>query len=172
MLREKDHVILALDGPSGAGKTSLAQRLQELYDANVISVDSFFLQSFQRTPARLAQVGYFFDIERFKEEIITNLRQKQDFTYHHYDCHADTLSAAINLKFKPLTIIEGVYACHPELTKHYDLKVFMAIEEDQQIARLKKRSADLLAAYLTAWLPKERAYFKKFKIKENSDLIL
>ena len=57
LMSQKERVIVAIDGNCTAGKTSLAGRLAELYDCNVIHMDDFFLRPEQRTPERYAEVG-------------------------------------------------------------------------------------------------------------------
>ena len=73
LLRGEQPVVVAIDGRSGSGKSSLARLLQEGYGCSVISMDHFFLRPEQRTPARLQQPGGNGDHECFQEEVATNL---------------------------------------------------------------------------------------------------
>ena len=57
LLRDKDFVVVAIDGKCTSGKTTLAARLAEIYDCNVFHMDDFFLRPEQRTPERFAQIG-------------------------------------------------------------------------------------------------------------------
>ena len=67
LLDQNRQVIVSIDGPCAAGKTTLAGKLSELYDCNVFHMDDFFLRPEQRTPARFAQPGGNVDYERFQE---------------------------------------------------------------------------------------------------------
>ena len=66
MMAERESVTVAIEGKCTSGKTTLANYLGEVYDCNVFSMDSFFLQPHQRTEERLAQPGGNVDYERFK----------------------------------------------------------------------------------------------------------
>lgn len=61
---------LAIDGPCGSGKTTLAALLTQLYDCPVFHADDFFLRPEQRTPERFAQPGGNLDRERLREEVL------------------------------------------------------------------------------------------------------
>ena len=54
LMSQKERVIVAIDGNCTAGKTTLAGKLAERYDCNVIHMDDFFLRPEQRTPERYA----------------------------------------------------------------------------------------------------------------------
>ena len=70
LLLEKSHVLVAIDGNCAAGKTTLAKKLAEHYDCNVLQMDDFFLRPEQRTPERFAQAGGNVDYERFALEVL------------------------------------------------------------------------------------------------------
>lgn len=63
-------ILIAIDGMSASGKTTLGYYLQELFSGNLFHMDDFFLRENQRTPERLAEVGGNIDYERFKREVI------------------------------------------------------------------------------------------------------
>jgi dephospho-CoA kinase len=71
-------------------------------------------------------------------------------------------------------IIEGVYSV--KLSLEYDLDydciIFIEVDEREQRERIKKRNPDLFNRYINEWIPNENKYFKKFKVKENSDICL
>ena len=71
-----------------------------------------------------------------------------------------------------LNIIEGSYSMHPTLIENYDLKIFLCIDEKEQISRILKRNgAAMLKRFLCEWIPMENRYFKELNIKEQSDLV-
>ena len=90
LLQQKDRVVIAIDGVCGAGKTTLAAKLAEHYDCNVIPMDDFFLRPEQRTPARFAEPGGNIDYERFYEEVLLPLREGRAFFYRPFDCKTFT----------------------------------------------------------------------------------
>ena len=76
-LAQGKRTMLAIDGPCGSGKTTLAALLARLYDCPVFHADDFFLRPEQRTPARFAEPGGNLDRERLLEEVLAPLRQGQ-----------------------------------------------------------------------------------------------
>ena len=62
---------------------------------------------------------------------------------------------------------------HPYFGEPYDLKIFVDIDDENQIYNIRRRSGEQkLELFRKLWIPKETAYFKKFGIRENSDLII
>lgn len=74
---ESSHIIIAIDGRCGSGKTTLAAELASALDATVFHMDDFFLRAEQRTEERLKTPGEFVDHERFLEEILKPICDKR-----------------------------------------------------------------------------------------------
>ena len=122
-LPEEKPVILAIDGPCAAGKTTLAARLKEQLDCNVFHMDDFFLRPEQRTPERFAEVGGNVDYERFQKEVLHPLKVRKAFSYRPFDCSTFALAQPVTVTPKQLNIIEGTYSHHPYFGSAYDLKI-------------------------------------------------
>jgi uridine kinase len=167
--------IVAIDGGAAAGKSTLAQWLETVYDCNVFHMDDFFLQPRQRTAERLGEAGGNVDYERVKEEIIEPLikggGRGSALRYTPYDCKTQTMREGISVEIKPLNIIEGVYSLHPIFGDIYDLRIFLQIDKDEQKRRLLRRGAGLYDRFVNEWLPMEEKYFKEFGIMEKCDII-
>ena len=176
LLGSKERVVVAVDGMSGAGKSSLAELLKDTYSCNVISMDHFFLRPEQRTTERLAEPGGNIDYERFNEQVLAPLMPGKPFAYRPYDCGTLTLSEPVNVDLNPITVIEGVYSMHPSFANAhgiydaYDTSVFLEIEEDVQRQRLLKRSPHLYERFINEWIPMENMYFERFKIPDKCEL--
>ncbi|MBR1781244.1 MAG: uridine kinase, partial [Oscillospiraceae bacterium] len=69
-------------------------------------------------------------------------------------------------------LVEGAYACHPALWDHYDLRLFLPVEPQVQLERLRRRCPERLGAFEEKWIPLERAYFAAYRLPERCDLIL
>lgn len=172
-LREQGRVLLAIEGGSASGKTTLAARLAQLYDAAVFHMDDFFLRPEQRTAARLAEPGGNVDRERFFREILQPLTRGKPVRYRRYDCHTQQLEPPVEAAPKALTIIEGAYSLHPELAEHYDLSVFLRISPELQRSRIQKRNTPEMAQlFFSQWIPLETLYFDALDPAGRCDLIL
>ena len=73
--RDFARVLVAIEGGSASGKTTLGELLQNVYGCPVFHMDDFFLRPEQRTEARFAQPGGNVDRERFLEEVLIPLRE-------------------------------------------------------------------------------------------------
>ena len=165
--------LVAIDGMSASGKTTLGKLLhKKLPESNLFHMDDYFLQPHQRTPERLSEVGGNVDYERFMDEIILHLYDKDGFSCHKFDCQKQLLAPEIRVPWKPVIIIEGTYSQHPCFGEPYDLRIFCEISEAEQKKRILKRNGpELLNRFINEWIPKENAYFKTYKIKEKSGLL-
>lgn len=170
---DKRPYVVGIDGMSASGKTTLGQLLHENYpDSNLFHMDDYFLQPHQRTPDRLSETGGNVDYERFKEEIILHLENKNGLSYQKYNCTTQSLSSPIKVDWQPLVIIEGAYSQHPYFGDVYELRVFCEIDKEEQLARILKRNgSDMLQRFVNEWIPKENQYFEEFDIKNKSGLL-
>ncbi len=157
---QKRPFIIAIDGMSGAGKTTLGEGLHAHFpDSNLFHMDDYFLQPHQRTPERLSEIGGNVDYERFQDEIMAHLDDKAGLSYRVYNCLTRTLGDSVHVPWKPIVIIEGVYSQHPYFGAPYDLRIFCEISSEEQRERILKRSgAEKLERYMNEWIPKENAY--------------
>ena len=57
LLSKNERVIVAIDGFCTAGKTTLSNKLKELYNANIFHCDDFFLKKNQKTEQREKEIG-------------------------------------------------------------------------------------------------------------------
>ncbi len=166
------NIIIAIDGPCASGKTTFAKALKDTLDCNVIAVDDFFLQPQQRTTQRLDTAGGNFDKERLLQEVIVPLKDGAEFSYRPFDCKTCTLLAPIKIDPKPITIIEGVYSCHPDLQKFYDLRFFVKTDKETQLQRLTQRSPQMLSRFIEQWIPMEDRYFNTFDIESKCSVVI
>lgn len=173
-LQAKEPVIVAIDGRCGSGKTTLAARLQDELSGAVFHMDDFFLRPEQRTDESLSQPGGNVDHERFLAEVLLPLRQSEGaFSYRPYLCAQQALGAAIHTAAGRLNIVEGSYSCHPLLWEHYDLRVFLTIEPDEQLRRIEKRSGSEKAKqFRDRWIPLEERYFEAFDVQARCDMCI
>ena len=168
--KQKEFVIIAIDGNCTAGKTTLAGQLSEMYDCNVFHMDDFFLRPEQRTAERFAQTGGNVDYERFLEEVLIPLGTGKPFSYRPFDCGTFALSAPVTVTPKKLNIIEGTYSHHPYFKDPYDLKIFLSVTPEVQRSRILERPAFLHKRFFEEWIPMEQQYFDGFQIPSRSDL--
>lgn len=169
----KGNAIIAIEGGSASGKSTLSELLQTVYDCNVLHMDDFFLRPEQRTQARLAEVGGNIDRERFLDEVIRPLQNGDAVRYRPFDCFRQSLGEAVTVPPKKLTVVEGVYSMHPAFGEYYDLALFLEIDPKNQEKRIGVRNSPLLAKrFFEEWIPMENLYFSEMRIRNRASLIL
>ena len=159
--------LLAIDGRCASGKSTLAAKLAAEWDANLFHMDDFYLQPHQRTAERLAEPGGNVDRERFLTEVLRPLRAGEPVSYRRFDCRTFTFDPEKIVEPKPITIVEGSYACHPELRGNYDLRNFLDIDPQSQMERIIRRNGPEAAErFRTVWIPLEETYFRECAVRE------
>ncbi len=172
MLRERP-VMLAIEGGSAAGKSTLGALLSEIYSCTLLHTDDFFLPPDMRTEERLSEPGGNFHRERFLKEVLIPLSKDEDILYRRFDCKEAEILPPVHITPTRLAVIEGVYSMHPELQGFYDLSVFLDITEDAQRERiLKRNSPDVAERHFSIWIPLEKRYFSAFGIKERCSEVI
>lgn len=172
LLQTKERVIVAIDGNCGAGKTTLAAMVREVYGCEVVSADSFFLRPEQRTKERLAEAGGNLDRERLLEEVLLPMTRGEDFAYRPYDCRTGTLTEPVEVPPYRLYVVEGSYSHHEDLAWAYDLKVFLSVSKEEQMRRITRRNGAAAAErFEKEWIPMEEAYFTAQDIRQKSGLV-
>jgi len=169
--KKQGHLLIAIDGRCGSGKTTLARCIEENLDCNTIQMDHFFLRPGQRTIERLNEPGGNIDYERFLTDVLRPLKQNISFSYTPFDCEIFKMSEPVYVSQKSINIIEGVYSCHPEFSPYYDLRIFLDIDKEQQAKRIIKRNGEkAYGIFRDKWIPLEELYFETLKIKESCDI--
>ena len=169
----KKHIIVAIDGGSASGKTTLSNLLEKIYDCNIFHMDDFFLQPHQRTKERFLEVGGNIDRERFLDEVLIPLKNNDTIKYHIFDCSTMSLGECIEVSPKKVTIIEGAYSMHKELSSYYDLTVFLDISPEYQKERiLIRNSPNFAKRFFEEWIPLENKYFNETNIKDRCNLVI
>ncbi len=172
-LFERESIIIAIEGGSASGKTTLSNILKEKYNCAVFHMDDFFLRPEQRKEKRLSEAGGNVDRERFEEEILIPLSKNENVLYRRFDCTSKTLLLPIEIKKTNLCIVEGAYSMHPSLQKYYDFSIFLDVSSTLQRERIMKRNAPFLRErFFEEWIPMENKYFAEFDIKNKCNLVI
>lgn len=162
-------ILVAIDGMSASGKSTLGNLLKEKYQCNLFHMDDFFLRPEQRTKERLAEVGGNVDYKRFKEEILDHLSNPEGLFYQRYNCSSRTLEEKVKVPYCKLNIIEGAYSQHPYFKNIYDLRFFLTVSSEEQKRRIRIRNGEKqLERFIKEWIPMENKYFEVYQIQTSS----
>lgn len=172
-VRQDKPLLVAIDGRCASGKSTLAKDLQKQLDCNVIHMDDFYLQPHQRTTKRMREPGGNVDYERFETEVLQPMLTGEAFSYRPYDAHAVCFLPEGIVSPKKVMIIEGSYACHPRLRRSYDLRIFLTVDRQEQLERIRKRNGEEREEmFERIWIPLEERYFWKAGVEKTCDISL
>jgi deoxyadenosine/deoxycytidine kinase len=138
---------IAIEGPIGAGKTALANRLAARLDAATIleERDNPFLADFYAgRPGSALQTQLFYLLNRHRQQL--SLRQANLFaqtTIADYLFDKDKIFAYLNLDDNELFIYQRLYDLLGRDVPSPDLVVYLQAPTDVLVRRLKERSRDV-----------------------------
>ena len=135
---------LAIEGPIGVGKTSLAERVAKVLSARMIrepADENPFLPKFYEDPARYAfSAQMFFLLNRYRQQ--QELLQQdlfQQSTVADYLFDKDRIFAHLNLSDTELELYEQVYGMLNLRVARPDLVVYLQARPKVLLERIKRR---------------------------------
>jgi uridine kinase len=167
-------VVVAVDGHSAVGKSTMARSLSVKLGAAVVPCDDFYRD--EPEEVRLAYdaaegVRRYFDWERMATEAVLPLRTNMVATYRPFDWQAGRgLGNEVTIEPAPILILEGVYSARPELRSHLDLAVLVQAPAATRLRRQRERHDP--HDWERRWDLAERHYFKTVCPQSAFDFII
>jgi uridine kinase len=178
-------LVVAIDGRSGSGKSTVAQALARDIGAAIVPCDDFFAVNVSNvewdalTPEQ--RVAEAMDWRRLRREAIEPLRSGRPALWYAFDFQAGPRSngtyplrvAPTELGSKPVVLLDGTYAARPELTDILDVSVLVEAAPTTRAVRLAAREApDVLLRWHARWDAAEEHYFTCVRPPPTFDVIL
>jgi uridine kinase len=178
-------LLVAIDGPSGSGKSELAALVAEAVDAVVVPSDDFYASDVTdadwaaRSPAeRAADV---IDWRRLRAEALEPLLAGRMATWYPFDFEVGPrpdgtfplATAPVTREPAAVVILDGAYSSRPELADLIDLSVLVDVPPGERRRRLVERDGN---AYTDAWQERwnatEEYYFTEVRPPSSFDLVI
>jgi uridine kinase len=167
-------LVVAIDGRSGTGKSTLARRLAEALPAAVIDGDDFFAGGVEvRADSAAERAAACIDWRRQRPALLA-LRAGQPASWRPFDWEAfdgRLAEKASTLDPAPIVLLEGVYSARPELADLVDLRILLELPESVRLARLSAREG-VLGPWELQWHEAEEHYFGCVVPRTSFDLVL
>ena len=172
-LPDKPVHVLAIDGRSASGKTTLARQLASILKTDVVHMDDFFLPPELRTKDRYAEPGGNVHYERFIQEVLPHLRDPKSFSYRRFDCSTMEPGDMRDIRSGQWRIVEGAYSLHPKFGRYADLTIFYDITPEEQARRILLRNGERgLKMFQSRWIPLEELYIRECDPIRRADLVI
>jgi uridine kinase len=158
--------LVAIDGPSGAGKTSFARRLAAPLGAPVVHTDDL-LDGWD---------DQFTFWTRLEEQVLMPLRAGRPATYLRYLWHRKRFGGMpVTVRPAECVLLEGVSSARREIRTQLSLAVFVTAPADLRWRRATERDGTdgvAFRAYLERWRAAEDRHFANDRTEASADLVV
>lgn len=159
--------LVAVDGPSGAGKTSFAARLAAAMPAGV-TVEVVPTDAFLDGWAPPLSVW-----PRLRAEVLEPVAAGRAAAYRSYDWKLGRRGAAVTAVPVPqVLILEGVTAARAEIRPSLTSSVFVTGDPRTRFARAVYRDGTDTAVPLRAWHMAEEAHFMADRTADHAEVVV
>jgi uridine kinase len=185
MSRRPGPVLVALDGGSGAGKTTLAAAIAGATHAAVVPGDDFYAAEITHDEWRVLdaaeRASRAIDWRRLRDEALEPLLAGRSARWHRFDFESGERpdgSYAMRDDFSellpaPLVVCDGAYSARPELCDLIELSVLVQASRDLRHTRLAAREdAGFLRAWHERWDAAEEHYFTRVRPPSAFDVVV
>jgi uridine kinase len=154
--RSKFARIIAIDGPAGAGKTTLAKKLQMNYahlKVEVVHMDNLYDGWDNALGASLTR-GLEFGIAK-------PVSEGKSFEYRKFDWLKMHYGELQRFPAPELLILEGVGSGQRAVRKYLDQLIWIDIESEVGLNRVLRRDGDYIENHMIVWQMRESEHFKQ-----------
>jgi uridine kinase len=158
-------ILIAIDGPAGSGKTSLANQLaSNLKSATTIHMDDLYNGWEDALTATLTR--------HLEEWVLDPLTQHQSVKYQKFDWINSEYGPTVEVSDVELLILEGVGAAQAKIRQQADLTIWIEVGAQIGLTRVLNRDGAQILPYMLKWQERESAHFIKDQTKENCQIFI
>lgn len=159
--------ILAIDGPAGAGKTTLSENLQRglarHYSSTIIHMDDLYEGWNRALSPSLSE----------KLLTITNSHKKlEEISLARYDWGSESFAEPELIPARPLLILEGVGCGQRSIRNQLTALIWIDIDEQIGLERVLHRDGTAIEEEMQKWLRAQQQHFMEEDTKKAADFIL
>ncbi len=153
--------LVCVDGPAGAGKTTLAEAVGRLASAPVLHTDDLLAgwDGLPRLPETL-------------DGLLAPLAGGGTGRARRYDWHAGRFTGEVTVDAVPLLVLEGVGAGSLPAARRATVLVWVEAPYDLRMRRGLERDGEAFAPHWSAWAAAEDAHFAEQRTRDRADVVV
>jgi uridine kinase len=159
--------LIAIDGPAGAGKTTLANALSQALNAhrnvNLIHLDDIYAGWDSALTSVLTEA-----LTRILETVSSGKSTQIPI----YDWTTQQFSSTREMTPCDLIIIEGVGSAQRVVRDRATMTIWLDIDPDAGLERVLQRDGIVIREQMLLWQVRQEAHFLAHATRENVDFIL
>ncbi len=159
--------IIAIDGPAGAGKTTLAHdiklALAQSYSISEIHMDDLYEGWDNALTSQLSDV---------LTHLVAAHKKSLAISLSIYDWHVGAFKQATKLEKSELLILEGVGSGQSTIRDSLTALIWIEIEATEGLARVLQRDGDEIENRMRKWLATQEQHFAIDGTQNAADFVL
>jgi uridine kinase len=165
LVQSSEQIIALIDGPAGAGKTTLAKKIANSIDSvNVVHMDDLYLGWDNPLNEEL--------YTRIKNQIIEPHLSKVEISHDVFDWHKNSFNSKKSFHPKKILVIEGVGSAAQAIRNFADLNIYIEVSAETGFDRVLDRDGIDISENLRKWQLMERIHFDRENTKRAADFLV
>lgn len=156
-----DLALVCIDGPAGAGKTTLADAVATARGLGVVHLDDLY-------PGWGGLDGF----EPLAHAVLEDLAAGRPASYPRYDWHTGEYAERVDVSPDRGLVLEGVGAGNRRLAAYATVLVWVEADPGVCDTRWEARDGELMHRHAAAWRRDEARLFAREHTRERADLVL
>ncbi len=154
LCKDRTRPIIAIDGPAGAGKTTLAQELFLAFSTKasvqIIHMDDLY-DGWDNALSK--------DLSKILQYLVSQHESKSRAKIQRYNWESSSFGESEELPVCDLLILEGVGCGNKELQDHFAALIWMEIDPAAGLKRVVNRDGPQVQGQMEKWLGTQAEYF-------------